>query len=141
MRRGMMIVGCLFLLGLLTGCASSEPAPEPAPAKPQALNESANGKTIELRVGEVVRVRLHSNPTTGFGWEFRAPENGVIALDKNVFVPPENKNNMCGVPGAHELVIRAVKSGRAELRGVYRRPWEKRDPAFDKAFRLNFEVK
>lgn len=136
MKRGVMC-GCLFLLGLLAGCA----APEPAPAKPQALNESANGKTIELRVGEVVRVRLHSNPTTGFSWEFRAPENGVIALDKNAFIPPENKNDMCGVPGVHELVIRAVKPGRAELQGVYRRPWEKRDPANDTTFRLTVEVK
>ena len=140
MKRG-MVVGCLLLLGLLAGCTPASPAPGPASAEPPALNESANGKTLKLRVGEVVRVRLHSNPTTGFSWEFRAPENGVIALDKNVFMPPENKNNMCGVPGAHELVIRADKSGRAELRGVYRRPWEKRDPAFDKAFRLNFEVK
>ena len=141
MKR-MSIVGGLFLLGLLAGCAAPEPAaPEPVPAKPQALDELANGKTIGLCVGEVVRVRLHSNPTTGFSWEFRAPGNGVIALDKNAFIPPENKNNMCGVPGAHELVIRAVKPGSAELRGVYRRPWEKRDPAFDKAFRLNFEVK
>lgn len=134
--KHMMIVGCLFLLGLLAGCAS----PDPAAVKPQALDESANGKTLELRVGEVVRIRLHSNPTTGFSWEFRAPENGVVALDKNAFIPPENKNNMCGVPGAHELVIRAVKPGSAELQGVYRRPWEKRDPATDKTFRLNFKV-
>lgn len=139
MKRG-MFAGCLFLLGLLTGCTPAAPAPGPASAEPPALNESANGKTLKLRVGEVVRVRLHSNPTTGFGWEFLAPENGVVALDKNAFVPPENKNNMCGVPGEHELVIRAVKSGRAELRGVYRRPWEKRDPATDKTFLLNFEV-
>ena len=76
MKRG-MFVGCLFLLGLLTGCTSSEaPAPEPASAEPPALNESANGKTFKIRVGEGVRVRLHSNPTTGFSWEFRAPENG-----------------------------------------------------------------
>ena len=139
MKRG-MFAGCLFLLGLLTGCAPAEPAPAP-PAGPPALNESANGKTLELHVGEVVRIRLHSNPTTGFGWEFRAPENGVVALDKNAFIPPENKNNMCGVPGEHELVIRAVKPGCAELSGVYRRPWEKRDPATDQSFRLYFEVK
>ena len=134
MKR-MMIAGSLLCWGLLAGCA----APESAPAEPPVLTETASGRTFELRTGEVVRIRLRSNPTTGFGWEFRTPEAGAVALDKNVFVPPENKNGMVGVPGAHELVVRAVKPGCAELRGVYRRPWEKREPA--KIFQLNFEVK
>ena len=133
MKRA-MIAGCLFLLGVLTGCAAPEAAGNPL------LTEAANGGTFKLRVGETVRVRLRSNPTTGFVWEFRIPEDGAIALDRNVFVPPENADGRCGAPGTHELVVRAVKPGRAELRGVCRRPWEKSGSAHDRAFRLNVEV-
>ena len=122
------------LLGLLpllaTGCqttpaASHPPAPQPAHASP--LIEAKPGQTTELGRGELLRVELVGNPSTGYLWAVDGalpPQlEAVHGLPDGPTAAPSARP-MVGAPKTQWLYFRAVQSGDAELRLRWHRPWE-----------------
>ncbi len=85
------------------------------------VDESGNGTTIEIRVGDSFEVYLPENPTAGFRWrldESRTP-NWVLLGDS--FEPGRGAQ---GKPGAHCWTFRMNSVGAASIRMTYRRAWE-----------------
>lgn len=127
----------LILPFLLSSCAAqknnpplkatlSEATPMNTNTPPLALTEEQNGGTVALMVGDLVRVQLEGNPTTGFTWE---TEN----LDANLFEPigePEftRNNNLVGGGGVFIFTFKTLKAGNTHLRLIYHRTFEKDTP-------------
>lgn len=63
-----------------------------------------------------------SNPTTGYKWEVINNTPEMISV-KSRYLAPEN-NSLMGAPGTEEFTFTALKSGRASVTILYKRPWE-----------------
>lgn len=88
------------------------------------------GRTLDLKSGDVVRIVLKSNPSTGYFWsEDGAPDSDVLRLYTKQFLQQETRKNIVGAPGMQEFIYKAVGSGETGIRLSYKRPWEKTLPA------------
>jgi len=104
-------------LGLLAGCRYS---PEPT------LTLEQSGQRVRLYAGDILTVKLESNPTTGYRWELVEPadEKVLKLLDQRYEQSPVEKG-LVGAGGVETWRFRAVGRGSASLKLEYIRPWEK----------------
>ena len=103
------------------------------------LTEADNGKTIEVHPGDIIRIALESNITTGYSWENADKvDRDILALDSNDYVSDPNPEELDGVGGNTVIVYRALKPGKAKIDLVYLQSW---DPSeFDTRFSVTVEV-
>ncbi|MFQ6070366.1 MAG: protease inhibitor I42 family protein [Candidatus Aminicenantales bacterium] len=110
-----------FLTGVLS-CATVH--------KVVKVEESLNGKEVEVSRGGTVVIRLESNPTTGFKWELaKISDENIVQLLDHKFIPPRKKAKkgkgwMTGVPGKEVWKFKALKKGVCRVHLDYSRPWE-----------------
>jgi len=105
---------CLF------GCYSSGSV---APGE-VSVDESYNGKTVEIAVGGTLTVTLESNATTGFQWELASiSDQAVLEKQSDTFEAPED-TAMVGAPGKEVWTFKASKKGTSSISMEYSRPWE-----------------
>ncbi|PWE17178.1 hypothetical protein DDZ18_05635 [Marinicauda salina] len=107
-----------------TACAApgEQTAGTPGAGTVHAFSETDDGRRVELSTGAVFQVRLRATPGTGYGWTVSEPAPPELALLSDELEGPAE-----AAPGAEESHVfrfRAVEPGTAELRMVYRRPWE-----------------
>jgi inhibitor of cysteine peptidase len=124
----------LIVLLLLSVCCAG------CPHKQVTITADRNydGRTIELHVGDSVKLSLAENPTTGYKWEFLAkPEPECVIVNDGYVANPAM--NPIGGGGAHDWEFRAVDKGTATVSLSYRRPWQK-DVAPAQTFTLTLVV-
>jgi len=122
-----IFVGCLFLAA---GCAKQGKVIEVGP--------ESNGGSLELAVGDRLRVVLEGNPTTGYLWD-------LYEVDREVLDMPEMPQYMqegegLGAGGKYTLEFVAQKAGETQLTLRYFRPFEMEAPPED-TFELDVTVK
>lgn len=122
------------LLGLLpllaTGCqssptASQPPAPQPAHAEPVIV--AGAGATTELARGELLRLELPGNPSTGYTWAIDGALPAQLAVESDLPegpAPTASATPQVGAAQTQWLHFRAVQPGTAQLRLRWHRPWE-----------------
>jgi inhibitor of cysteine peptidase len=93
------------------------------------------GRTVELPQGEVIEVRLHENPTTGFHWSIAKRGEPACSLLRDI---PGHGGGEMGKGGEHAWQFAAVQPGDGEIEIVYRRAWETGAPA--RVFKLRVRV-
>src|SRR5215470_10186251 len=101
-------------------------------------DKSYDGRTINLHVGDGVKVSLAENPTTGYKWEFLAKPEPICVIVTDAYVPNTAVGTV-GAGGVHNWEFRAVDKGNTKVSLVYRRPWEK-DAAPAQTFTLTLDV-
>jgi inhibitor of cysteine peptidase len=85
------------------------------------LDESADGTTIHLVAGAVLRLALPENPTTGYRWRIIADGAPVLRPQADDFAPGRA---VPGAGGTRHWAWQAAQPGEATLRLDYARPWE-----------------
>jgi inhibitor of cysteine peptidase len=117
-----IMVGWIAIIGLLNACGA-----EPSSAAPTTrLTEADAGRSIELRVGNILEVTLPGNPTTGFQWEVGAGDSTILKLSgEPVFEP---SSGALGGGGQSTLRFQAIAAGQTPLKLIYHRPFEKDTP-------------
>jgi inhibitor of cysteine peptidase len=108
-----------------------------APKGPAQFTEADSGKTIEIKTGGSFDISLEGNPSTGYIWSLASKRSPVI----NQMGDPEfkPKSKLIGSGGISTFHFKAARPGKAALRLVYHRPWEKKkEPA--RTFQLNITV-
>ncbi len=124
-----------FKLHVVIGAAS----PRIAAGDQFSLTEADNGKNIEVHTGDVIRITLESNITTGYSWENADKvDKDILALDTNDYVSDPNPEELDGVGGSTVIVYRALKPGKAKIDLVYLQSWEPSE--FDTRFSVTVEV-
>jgi inhibitor of cysteine peptidase len=104
------------------------------------LTEADRGKTIKLAVGQTASLSLEGNATTGFQWSVEKLEGDAIRQDGEAeYLLKKHTPGLVGVGGVYVFHFSAVKSGKALLKLIYARPWEKNTPPA-KTFELQFHV-
>ena len=124
-----------FKLHVITGAVS----PQITTGDKFNLTEADNGKKIEVHTGDIIRITLESNITTGYSWENADKvDKDILVLDSNDYVSDPNPEEMDGVGGSTVIVYRALKPGKAKIELVYLQSW---DPSeFDTKFSVTVEV-
>ena len=124
-----------FKLHVVIGAAS----PRIAVGDKFNITEADNGKNIEVHIGDIIRITLESNITTGYSWENADKvDKDILALDTNDYVSDPNPEEMDGVGGNTVIVYRALKPGKARIDLVYSQSWEPSE--FDQRFSVTVEV-
>ena len=85
------------------------------------VDDSSNGREVFLRVGEILKVSLNENATTGFRWEIHAHPEMLRETEGEKVDAPEGPP---GRGGVRHFYFEAVHRGSGELQMEYRRNWE-----------------
>ncbi len=101
--------------------AVSRLAPEKAPKTMVLLVETDNGRTVDIRQGETVRVSLPENATTGYRWAIeRFDEEFIEALATE----PHYTASAIGSGGEVAFIFQGKKIGTGEIVLKHWRHWE-----------------
>jgi inhibitor of cysteine peptidase len=85
------------------------------------IAEKDNGQTVDIPVGESVRIDLPENATTGYRWEVdRYDEEFVEAIATE----PHYGTDAIGSGGGVEFVFKGKKTGSGEIVLKHWRHWE-----------------
>jgi inhibitor of cysteine peptidase len=126
-------LGLGLAIAARTGRAqSTAPAAQFDPAKPTAKTAEpvAVSQKGEIAVGEIFTITLPCNPTTGFGWELKSINRRVaVATGPAEYQKGAAAPGMLGAGGACIVRVKGVKPGKTKAILVYRRSWEKVEPA------------
>lgn len=82
-----------------------------------------NGKDVDLPTGDILVVRLGSNPSTGYGWAIKGEYAPLRLMKSSTKKKPQNTHSV-GSPVTQEFRLTATSAGMATLTLEYRRPWE-----------------
>jgi len=123
-RKGLFILLIATALLFTAGCVTEQPeAPPVTPAPPESLHmfdDTNNGETYTFEPGEIIRITLAENPTTGYSWDMTVPEG--LTLKRDEFIAPDTE--LAGAPGTHVWEFEAAAPGTYVVSGKYIRPWE-----------------
>ena len=112
------------------------------PAKPNKLMlTNVSEEKITVHANDEVIIRLDSNPSTGFEWQFFVDpdDDSVVSISDELFYPSDL--NAVGSNGFSEFRIKALSRGQAEITGVYVRPWMKYEDTSENRVHYSIEVK
>ncbi len=131
-KRWVLCVVSVILLSVCSGGCSRS-------AMTISADKSYSGRTLDLRVGDGVKVTLAENPTTGYKWEFLSKPEPICVIVTDAYVA-NTAIGTVGSGGVHNWDFRAVDKGTTTVSLAYRRPWEK-DVAPVQTFTLTLVVK
>jgi len=112
----------LTLAAALSAWAGDVPA-APAASKP------ADSMQSELVVGETLAIKLPCNPTTGYEWQLKSVSRKIATPVGEVEFQKSEAKGLLGSGGTCVLTLKGVKPGKTKVVLVYRRSWEKGEPA------------
>ncbi len=120
--------------------ATDAKADAKAASKTYEMTRDDNGKTLKVKVGDVIQVKLKSNRTTGYSWALTGKTDAKVLKSGEVeYKADEHPAGMVGVGGNDFCTFTALAPGKTEIALGYARPWEKdKEPA--QAFKLTVEV-
>ena len=78
---------------------------------------------FQVEIGDKIRVKLCSNPTTGFEWKYETIGKIVLEEEDYDFEEP-GEEGVAGAAGKEVWTFEAIEKGTTELRMEYSRLWE-----------------
>ena len=92
------------------------------------VDDTENGATMTVKVGDIIQVVLKGNPTTGYTWTAALSEQDASILEQMGEYGYVSDSDLIGSGGTFTFRFRALKAGEATLKLVYSRPWESVPP-------------
>jgi inhibitor of cysteine peptidase len=124
-RQLAVVTGCVLSVCILA--VGMTPIVTASNSERVTVGPGANGSQRALDEGDLLVVRLPSNPSTGYAWIVRSGVGHVLRAAGRSYVPPSAE--VVGAPGTAILRFRAATTGKTVLRLAYRRSWSSRAPA------------
>ncbi len=85
------------------------------------IDKTFNGKTVEGKKGDVIKVQLTENPTTGYLWDIKFLNDKHLHLTEKHY---ETTGNTIGSGGTKDIYLEIIAKGSSELQLTLRNPWE-----------------
>lgn len=120
-RRITYIFLCFAMVGVLSGCSVPK----------QVKVQVKGNKTVIVKKGQMLKLELEANATTGYMWELTiGPERDVLSeVGKYRYI---HKSRRIGEGGIQQYRFKTLKKGKESLLFEYKRPWEKEKEAVKK---------
>jgi inhibitor of cysteine peptidase len=118
-----VLIICL-ILATIPVAVFAEPS---TTSQQKIITENDNGKTIIIKKGDALYLKLKENPSTGYSWQLSLSK-GLNMLTNKYYSPESSKKGgrlIVGAAGFHLWEIKAVDKGSQQLKGIYKRSWEK----------------
>ncbi len=115
MKIHTMVIASLLLTTLfLAACSGNQTV---------SLTNADTGKTVDLKPGDELEVKLEGNITTGFAWEARDFDSAVLELTGG---EPEYKSesDLVGAGGVFTFRFKAKAAGSTAVHFIYYRSFE-----------------
>jgi inhibitor of cysteine peptidase len=126
------LVGAWLMYSPGASCADAEKAPKTM----LSLVETDNDRTVDIRLGEMVKVTLPENATTGYRWAIdRYDEEFIEALATK----PHYTAKAIGSGGEVAFTFQGKKTGAGEIALKHWRQWEG-DASVIGRFRIRLNV-
>jgi inhibitor of cysteine peptidase len=109
------------MAGVLSACVAAEQSKPTEGQMSEILNEADNGRTVELRVGDDVVLRLPENAATGYRWAFDAVDRGLVEIKEGEYI---SASNTVGGGGEAQWIIHAKATGVTQVKLKRWRHWE-----------------
>ena len=125
----------------VVACSKSknETPSNPSSEKFVDVSEGGNGSTIHVLPGETIRVKLRSNPSTGFSWALGPLEEGMLETSgESEFEADPHREGEAGYGGCEIWKFKAEQSGETDISLFYARSWEDKEPA--KTFKMHVVI-
>jgi len=107
---------------------------------PGVLTMADNGRSFDVRQGEVITVKLDSNHSSGFSWALGEDLGAVVKQEgKPGYARNTSKSGKILSGGTETWRFRTAGSGRETVKLEYRRSWERNFP--DRTFRFGLTVR
>jgi len=103
------------------------------------LDESWNGKTIELKTGDEIQIELRGTGGTGYAWHFDELDNDYLQLIGEGRKVQEESEELVGSSTLYYWILKAKKIGKSVLKMNYYRIWEGRDKAI-RRFEVEMDI-
>lgn len=91
------------------------------PPRMLSITETENGRTVDIRLGESVRINLPENATSGYRWAIDHFNKSVL---EPVAAEPQYQASGVGSGGLVAFVFKGKKAGSGEVTLKYWRHWE-----------------
>lgn len=101
------------------------------------LTNADNGKTLTLKTGQTITLRLAENPTTGYRWSIPVLNAQVLQLTDDRFDP--SSSGAIGGGGQRTLTFQAQQPGQMSLSLKNRREWEDESSAIE-SFTVTIQI-
>ena len=104
------------------------------------LDESWNGKTIELKVGKEIKIELQGIGATGYAWYLDKLDYDLFQLCKEGRKGKQSESgDVVGSPTLYIWVIKARETGNSVIEMSYYRIWEGKDEAVNR-FKIEVDI-
>lgn len=107
--------------------------------KSKAFDEADNGQEFTVPHNRVFKIKLPSNPTTGYSWFFDNLDTHEFKL-MDVGFSSLNDEKLIGAPRMTWWEIKPLTSGAKNIRLLYFRPWEGKGTAV-KEYKISLVIK
>lgn len=106
----------------------------------KALTEKNNGDSINLKVEDIVVIRLESNPTTGYSWILdKKTDTLIVSMVDSEYIQSVEDKELVGAGGHEIFTFKAVSKGKTSIILNYERPWEEDEEPLE-TFEINISV-
>jgi len=99
----------------------------------RTFTDSDSGKTVTVTRGQVVKIQLNENPTTGYRWE-PSLSSGIQITDDTYAASTSGR---MGAGGIHTWTLRISGTGDQRFDASYKRSWE---PGSEGTYSIQFVV-
>ncbi len=104
------------------------------------VTNSDRGKTVTLKAGQSLILRLNENPTTGYRWMIPVFDAQLIQLTDDRFEPTVTANKpIMGAGGQRILVLQANRPGTIHLNLENKQSWNLNSPSAE-SFALTVHI-
>lgn len=83
-----------------------------------------NGVENYLPVGNLGKVTLKGNPTTGYSWHYVIADSTIFCASSQSYVADSAVSGVVGAGGTYNWEFRALKTGKTTITFKYYRDWE-----------------
>jgi predicted secreted protein len=106
----------------------------------KTLTESDNGENLNLKVNDVITIKLESNITTGYKWNLsNEADSNIITLISSDYKTANAEETLVGGGGYETFNFKVKSKGSTAIILTYNRLWEKgEEPA--KTYKINIVV-
>lgn len=85
------------------------------------IDKTLNGKKIVTKKGDMIKVQLAENQTTGYVWQINLIDDKHL---KSVEKEYEMSGEAIGAGGMKTFYFEVIKEGKSELQISLAKPWE-----------------
>jgi predicted secreted protein len=126
--RWFFVLMILFLL--VSGSVAENSVTQSTRVKRIVLDESDNGKTVAVNLGDEIQIELEGVGGTGYAWYVDVPDRHLIEMiGEERGAKQTEMPQLVGAPIRYVWVLKAKESGKTTIGLSYYRIWEGKDKA------------